>query len=206
MSVIKQPIVQVKPRSGNKSAQLVRSIFKARAGRKLPVSIGSVSTGADIITGEGFTMNKPHVFADLSPEDLEKIGRWLETAGAAVPVERPGFASLDAKLDRLLAMLESGQTPVPAPGPKLEEDVAPDSALDRLEIALADAMAEVAAQVNTHRAAGAKPSKIGHVNLTPVNASNPMDLLQARTNRVRFEVLPKFQRACQTLGLMKKGG
>jgi hypothetical protein len=206
----KQAVVIVKPRVGNKSAGLVRSIQSPRIKRKVPKSIGSVSRDANLETGDGITMNKPYTFDDLNEDDRKKIADWLLKANATKPKERPGFASLDAKLERVLALLTSGvpldQTQNIIKAPATGADVAASaSALDRLEVAIEEAVAEVSALYDQYAAAGVKPTNVGHAKITPKNAGNPMDRLQARVNRLRFETLQQFQKSCQNIGIIKKG-
>jgi hypothetical protein len=206
----KQAIVIVKPRVGNKSAGLVRSIQSARIKRKVPKSIGSVSRDANLETGDGITMNKPYAFEDLTPEDRKKIADWLVEAKSATPKERPGFASLDAKLERVLALLTSDitlnqvQTRIEASATDVPT-AALASALDRLELAIEEAVAEVRALYDQYSAAGVRPTNVGHAQTTPKNSANLMDQLQARVNRIRFETLAQFPKGCQHIGIIKKG-
>jgi hypothetical protein len=79
------------------------------------------------------------------------------------------------------------------------------TALDRLELAIEEAVAEVRALYDQYAAAGVKPTNVGHAQITPKNASNPVDRLQARVNRIRFESLQQFQKGCQNIGIIKKG-
>lgn len=188
----------------------MRSIESARIKRKLPMSIGSVSCDADLESGEGIRMKKPYTLADLTPEDRKKIADWLLKANATTPKERPGFASLDAKLERVLALLTSGvpldQTQNTITALATRPDVAASaSALDGLEVAIEKAVAEVSALYDQYAAAGVKPTNVGHAKITPKNAGNPMDRLQARVNRLRFETLQQFQKGCQNVGIIKKG-
>lgn len=206
----KQAVVIVKPRVGNKSAGLVRSIQSARIKRKVQKSIGSVSRDADLETGNGIKMNKPYTLEDLNEDDRKKIADWLLKANATTPKERPGFASLDAKLERVLALLTSGgpldQTQNTITALATRPDVAASaSALDGLEVAIEKAVAEVSALYDQYAAAGVKPTNVGHAKITPKNAGNPMDRLQARVNRLRFETLQQFQKGCQNIGIIKKG-
>jgi hypothetical protein len=206
----KQAVVIVKPRVGNKSAGLVRSIQSARIKRKVQKSIGSVSRDANLETGDGIKMNKPYTLEDLNGDDRKKIADWLLKANATTPKERPGFASLDAKLERVLALLTSGVThdqarsPIKAPAIAAQVGVS-TSALDRLELAVEEAVAEVSALYDQYSAAGVRPTNVGHAQTTPKNSANLMDRLQARVNRIRFETLPLFQKGCQNTGIIKKG-
>lgn len=206
----KQAVVRVTPRAGNKSAQLTRSIQSARIKRKLVVSIGSVSYDADLESGEGIRMKKPYTLANLTPEDRKKIADWLLKANATTPKERPGFASLDAKLERVLALLTSGvthdqaQSSIKASTTAAQVGV-PTSALDRLELAIEEAVAEVSAVYDQYSAAGVRPTNIGHAQTTPKNPGNALDQLQARVNQLRFETLLQFQKGCQQIGIIKKG-
>jgi hypothetical protein len=174
----------------------------------LPTAIGSVGIGANLETGEGITLKKPFTMADLSGEDRQKIARWLQTAGAEEPANRPGFASLDAKLDQVLALIATGALAPEQARPVVPAAARPPlagSALERLEYALEAAVQELAAQAGTHTDAGVRLTKMSHAGLEPSNPGNRLDVLQARANRVRLELFPKFQRACQELGLMKGG-
>ena len=206
----KQAVVIVKPRAGNKSAGLVRSIQSARIKRRVPKSIGSVSRNANLETGDGITMNKPYTFEDLNEDDRKKIADWLLKANATTPKERPGFASLDAKLERVLTLLTSGvthdqlQSTIKAP-PAAPHVAAPTTALDRLELAIEEAVAEVSALYDQYSAAGVRPTNVGHAQTTPKNSANLMDQLQARVNHLRFETLLQFQKGCQRTGIIKKG-
>lgn len=205
----KQAAVIVKPRTGNKSAQLVRSLPSARIKRKVPTAIGSVRFDANLETGEGISMKKPHTFEDLTEVDLKKIAAWLAKAKSDKPNERIGFASIDAKLERLLALattgavLEQAHAPVAAQ-PPTDSATSAQSALDRLEQAIEDAVAEVRANYEMLRATGVKPTNVGHNLQTPKNPTNPMDRLQARVNRIRFETVHLFQKGCQNVGIIKK--
>ena len=206
----KQAVVIVKPRVGNKSAGLVRSIQSARINRKVPKSIGSVSRDANLETGDGIKMNKPYTLEDLNEDDRKKIADWLFKANATTPKERPGFASLDAKLERVFALLTSGVThdqarsPINAPMTAAQVGV-PTSALDRLELAIKEAVAEVSALYDQYAAAGIKLTNVGHAQTTPKNPGNAMDQLQARVNHLRFETLMQFQKGCQRTGIIKRG-
>lgn len=206
----KQTVVIVKPRVGNKSAGLVRSIQSARIKRKVQKSIGSVSRDANLETGDGITMNKPYTFEDLNEDDRKKIAAWLVKANATTSKERPGFASLDAKLGRVLMLLTSAvthdqvQSPIKALATAAQVEV-PISALDRLELAVEEAVAEVRALYDQYAATSVKPTNVGHSQVIPKSSANPMDRLQARVNRLRFETLPQFQRGCQNVGIIKKG-
>ena len=206
----KQAVVIVKPRVGNKSAGLVRSIQSARINRKVPKSIGSVSRDANLETGDGITMNKPYTLEDLNEDDRKKIADWLFKANATTPKERPGFASLNTKLERVLALLTLGvthdqaQSPIKPPTTAAQVEV-PTSALDRLELAVEEAVAEVRALYDQYSAAGVKPTNVGHAHTTPKNSANLMDQLQARVNQLRFETLLQFQKGCQRIGIIKKG-
>lgn len=205
----KQPVVTVKPRAGNKSAGIIRSIQLARVKRKFPISIGSVDCTASLETGEGIRMNPPYTLADLTVEDRQKIADWLTQANSATPKVRPGFSSLNAKLDRVLElMLEhpSRQSePVGIIGPASEVTTNINGALDRLEQAIADALSEVRTLYTQHAAAGIKLTNVGHAQTTPKNPANAMDQLQARVNYLRFETLLQFQKGCQRIGIIKKG-
>lgn len=200
--------MRVKLRAGNKSAQLERSIYRERAGRKLPVSIGSVDADADLETGEGVRMKRPFTFADLTPEDKERIrGKFESVRGRERAVARPGFASLDKQLSQVLELLGRLSAPGPIPSaPVAAVDVVAGSALDRLETAVEDAIAEVRAQRDMLTKSGLKLTNVAHTGVAARNPSNRMDQLQARANRVRAQLLPKFVDACRDLGLMKKGG
>lgn len=200
--------MRVKLRAGNKSAQLERSIYRERAGRKLPVSIGSVDADADLETGEGVRMKRPFTFADLTPEDKERIRAKFESVrGREGAVARPGFASLDKQLSQVLDLLGRLSAPGPIPSaPVAAVDVVAGSALDRLETAVEDAIAEVRAQRDMLTKSGLKLTNVSHTGVAARNPSNRMDQLQARANRVRAQLLPKFVDACRDLGLMKKGG
>jgi len=206
----KQAVVLVKPRVGNKSAGLVRSIQSARIKRKVQKSIGSVSRDANLETGDGIKMNKPYTLEDLNEDDRKKIADWLLKASATTPKERPGFASLDVKLERVLALLTSGVTHDQAQSPLKASTTAaqvgvPTSALDRLELAVEEAVAEVSALYDQYSAAGVRPTNVGHAQTTPKNSANLMDRLQARVNRIRFETLAQFPKGCQNIGIIKKG-
>jgi len=206
----KQAAVVVKPRPGNKSAQLLRSLPSARIKRKLTIAIGSVSIDANFDTGEGIRMKKPYTVKDLTDVDRKKIADWLAKAKSGKPSERPGFASLDAKLERLLALVTTG-----APlgqmhasimvQPPTASSTRPQSALDRLELAIEEAVAEVRENYERLRATGVKPTNVGHYLPTPKNPTNPMDQLQARVNRIRSETVLLFQKGCQNVGIIKKG-
>lgn len=209
----KQAVVRVIPRAGNKSAQLTRSIESARIKRKLVVSIGSVNCDADLESGEGIRMKKPYTLADLTPEDRKKIADWQAKAKSDKPKERPGFASLDAKLERVLALLTSGETPEQVQASIVAQattaataapTAASTSALDRLELAIEEAVTEVRAKYEFLRAAGVKPTNVSHNQLLPMNPTNPMDQLQARVNRIRFQTVLQFQKGCQNVGIIKK--
>lgn len=206
----KQAAVIVKPRLGNKSAQLVRSLPSARIKRKVPTAIGSVRFDANVDTGEGISMKKPHAFEDLTEVDRKKIAAWLAKAKSDTPIERPGFASLDAKMDQVLNLLTSRTTqefspPLVALPTARPAERAPTSALDRLELAVEEAVAEVSALYDKYSAAGVRPTNVGHAQTTPKNSANLMDRLQARVNRIRFETLVQFQKGCQNIGIIKRG-
>jgi hypothetical protein len=205
----KQAAVIVKPRAGNKSAQLVRSLPSARIKRKVPTAIGSVRFDANLNTGEGISMKKPHTLEDLTEVDRKKIAAWLAKAKSDKPSERPGFASLDAKLERLLALVATGAPLGQGDAsivtqPSTASSTSPQSALDRLELAIEEAVAEVRANYERLRAAGVKPTNVGHHLPTPKNPTNPMDQLQARVNRIRSETVLLFQKGCQNVGIIKK--
>lgn len=206
----KQAAVIVKPRLGNKSAQLVRSMPSARIKRKVPTAIGSVRFDANIETGEGISMRKPHTFEDLTDVDRKKIEAWLVKANSDKPIERPGFASLDAKLERLLALVTTGAAIGQVKASVVmqtstDSSTLPVSALDRLELAIEEAVAEVRARYEALRATGVKPTNVGHNLTTPKNPTNPMNQLQAHVNRIRFETVLAFQKGCQNVGIIKKG-
>ncbi len=200
--------VRVKLRAGNKSAQLERSIYRERAGRKLPVSIGSVDADANLETGYGVRMKKPFTFADLTPEDKTRIReKFGSVRGPDGEVVRPGFVSLDKKLSQVLELLGRGAAPPStAQGALAAVDVIAGSALDRLETAVEDAIAEVRAQRDMLAKSGLKLTNVSHTGVAARNPSNRMDQLQARANRVRAQLLPKFVDACRDLGLMKRAG
>jgi len=207
-SKTKPSVVSVQLRAGNKSAGLMRSIYRERAGRKLPTTIGSVDVDANLETGEGVRMKKPFTFADLTAADKAKIRERFESVrDAQEPVARPGFASLDMKLTQVLSRLDQvvGKVNVaPVSSGGTNENVRP--ALDRLEAAVEEAIADVRAQCDMLAEAGVKLSKVTHTGVAPRNPSNRMDQLQARANRVRVELLPRFVDACRELGLMKRAG
>jgi hypothetical protein len=200
----KPSAVRVRLRSGNKSAQLERSIFRDRAGCKVPISIGSVDADANLDTGEGVRMKKPFTFADLTPEDKERIREKFDSVrGPDGPVVRPGFASLDEKLSRVLDLLgeASGQVHVrPAPQPTVDSKAG--SALDRLDACIHDAIEEVRGLI----ASGVRPTRVSHTGRTAFNPNSRIDQLQARVNRVRLDLIPTFVKACRDAGLLKSGG
>ena len=200
----KRSVVIVKARAGNMSAQLIRSIFKPRAGRKLLVSIGSVAHGANPATGVGVTMKKPFTLADLDDVDRAKVADWLQRSGKQNAAAKPTVATLEAKLDRLLAL--AGGSMVPSPSQSVAGAAAATvggDALTKLEQAVDAAGTYITAQLDELAAAGVELSNKSHTKLEPHNANNRLDVLQARANALRFDVLPRFQRACQASGLMK---
>lgn len=201
------PSVIVKPRAGNRSAQLVMSVMNKRVNRRLPTSIGSVRHGASLETGEGFTFKKGFSLEGLTKEDRAKIAAWLATSGKP-DVAKPTLGTVSEKLDRVLDLLSR------APTRNVSETAAPVSdvaesgqphAMDRLERTFEDALAELATQVEALKQAGVKLSKKTHTLSVPHTAGNQLDELQAWTNRFRNELVPKFQRTCQALGLWKLG-
>lgn len=209
----KQAVVIVKPRPGNKSAHLTRSIERARIKRKVPTTIGAVDCTANIETGEGFRMKKPFTFADLSIEDLKKIADWLAVANSAEPKKRPGFETLDSKIDQVLSLLTSRPGREFSPASTVPTTLASaslagatdTSALDRLEVAVEQALVEVREFYDLHASAGVRLTNVGHAKTSPKNPDNAMDQLQARVNQLRFETLLKFQKGCQHIGIIKKG-
>lgn len=209
----KQAVVIVTPRAGNKSAHLTRSMESARVKRKLPRTLGAVDFTANLETGEGFRMKKPFTFADLSVVDLKKIAAWLANANSAEPKKRPGFASLDSKMDQVLSLLTSRPMREFSPAPAVSTSFASaspagatsTSALDRVEAAIEEALAEVQSLYDTHASAGVRLTNVSHAKTSPKNPDNAMDQLQAQVNRLRFEVLPQFQKGCQRIGIIKKG-
>lgn len=209
----KQAVVIVKPRPGNKSAHLTRSIERARIKRKVPTTIGAVDCTANLETGEGFRMKKPFTFADLSVDDLKKIADWLANANSAEPKKRPGFESLDSKMDQVLSLLTARPMREFSPAPAVSTSFAPaspagaatTSALDRIEVAIEEAIAEVRELYDLHASTGVRLTNVGHASTAPRNPDNAMDQLQARVNRLRFEVLVQFPKGCQRIGIIKKG-
>ena len=200
----KPSAVRVKLRAGNKSAGLERSIFRDRAGRKVPVSIGSVDADANLDTGEGDRMNKPFTFEDLTPVDKARIRKVFESVRRPEGVvARPGFASLDEKLSRVLDLLGDASDPVPVrmvSRPTVDPMTA--SALDRLDASIHDAIEEVRGLTSS----GLRPTRISHTGRTAFNPNSPIDQLQARVNRVRLDLIPTFVKACRDAGLLKSGG
>lgn len=209
----KQAVVIVTPRAGNKSAHLTRSLESARIKRKLPMTIGAVDRTANLQTGEGVRLKKPFTFADLSIDDLKKIADWLANANSTKPKKRPGFESLDSKMDQVLSLLTSRPMREFSPAPTVPATLASaslagatdTSALDRLEVAVAEALAEVRELYDQHASAGVRLTNVGHAQTSPKNPDNAMDQLQARVNQLRFETLLQFQKGCQRIGIIKKG-
>lgn len=203
--------ILVKPRAGNRSAQLVMSVFNKRVNRKLPVSIGSVRQGADLQTGEGFTFKRGYSLQSLTDEDRAKVAAWLATAGKP-DTERPTLGTVSAKLDRVLELLSRAApqhccSPVPPPNPPAGAAAPPagEPLLD-FERAFDEALATLAARVEEQKQRGVKLTRKSHTLSTPASPGNALDELQAWTNRFRNEFVPRFRETCQTLGLWKLGG
>lgn len=202
--------ILVKPRAGNRSAQLVMSVFNKRVNRKLPVSVGSVRQGANLQTGEGFTFKRGYSLQSLTDEDRAKIATWLATAGKS-DAERPTLGTVSAKLDRVLELLTrasaQGACPPPPPtiSPASADAPAAGNPLLEFERAFDEALAALAARVEAQKQRGVKLSRKSHTLSTPLNPGNALDELQAWTNRFRNEFVPRFRETCQALGLWKLG-
>ena len=202
-------IVIIKPRAGNRSAQLVRSAYSKRLKRSIPVQIGKVSLVSGIQLEEGEV---------LTEQDMAKVQRWLDEANGARSTVT--LDTIDAKLTQLLVGLggaggaggagaAGAAGPAVAPiAPVVAAQVTPvaaqaeaESALAGLDAALAAAMRELTDRVTALKSAGVRLSNQRHVGTTPAG-TNALDQAQARANFIRIEVLPRFQETCKALGLM----
>lgn len=201
--------ILVKPRAGNRSAQLVMSVFNKRVNRKLPVSVGSVRQGANLLTGEGFTFKRGYSLQSLTEEDRAKIERWLSTAGKPDST-RPTLGTVSAKLDRMLELLTRApaQGACAAPPPTPPASAAAPAAGDPFvgfERAFDEMLAALAARVEELKQSGVRLTRKSHTLSTPLAPGNALDELQAWTNRFRKELVPRFRDTCQALGLWKLG-
>lgn len=202
--------ISVKPRAGNKSASLTRTVSlmvkRGKGTRRVSrvLTVGSVDYDAELSSPSDKLRlygAKHGEHAELSPADLEKIRSWQATARGEVSAQ-PTLASLAAQLDELLARPHCHACFADSTASPRQE------ALAQLDDAVHAAINDLTQQVQALRACHVELSLVKHADPDRPGGPTELDALQARANYIRKTLFRRFEDALKDLGLMvsKSGG
>lgn len=183
-----------KPAPGRTTATLVAYKYCPRRKRTIPVRLGSFNITADpAALPRGVNLVEG---AQLNFEDLAAIREFL-LASPPVKFSAELVAQCRAEIEAEVRDEVSGQL-------EHQRTTEPQAALELVESIIRDAAGEVMATAKQLTLAGLRlTSQRSQLTAAPTGA-NALDVLQARANYVRRELLPAFEAACKEAGLMVK--
>lgn len=221
---MKKSFVINPPRPGRSTVTMVTHVYDQETRRTRTVYLGSFSVGLDpdvlptdgcIPPGgrrHGVSLSTAASTA-FGPEALAVIREWLEAHGSHRREQAARRARAEAEQDRQTREAEMLRRQVEEElRPRVEQEVRESMERERrasepepLEAAMtaldraAEYVVQLAAQL---RADGYEVSNIRRARMTVGAKGNPLDLLQARTNKVRQECFARFEAGCKTARVM----
>lgn len=217
--------VSISPRTGSVTVSLVTHEYDATLKRTKTVYLGSFRRDLDptlIPLGQSdeAAVVAPFIRGREGPtpfswDVLARIREWLQQHGtyrqvqeARVAAERAEGAAREAEQDSLRTQIEAEVLRALGgcwrPSGTVASAESAEYALVQVAQALELAAAEIERGAAQMRAAGHRLTSV-RSQATDVNSDgNPLDRLQAKTNRVRLEAFGLFISACQSAGLMER--
>jgi len=212
------------PRPGRSTVTMVTHVYDHDTRRTRTVYLGSFSVGLDpdVLPPDGCIPpgSRCHGISlstaattDFGPEDLAVIREWLEVHGSHCREQAARRVRVQAEQDRRAGETEALRRQVEAElRVRVEQELREsmeqerrasepepvDAAMMALDRA-AEYIVQLAAQL---RADGHEVSNIRRAIVKVGASASPLDLLQARANRVRLEGFARFEAGCKSARVM----